>query len=493
MTQISTFSLPEASAAKASPQRIAADDARFTTIAAALRADIAAVEARLEAALAEQTGDAQGRVERDVNVGHFRRRLHGLHSFQLDAVLGWMTPADGSEPVYVGRLAVHDQDGRALLVDWRSAVAEPFFAATRAEPMGLASRRRYRWAGGLVRDYWDETLTETATADEGPAVPVDASPDEESALLASVNRARTPQMDSVLTTIAADQDAVIRADARRPLVVDGGPGTGKTVVALHRAAYLLYSDPRLRDRRGGVLFVGPHHPYLHYVADVLPSLGEDDVRTCTLADLVTEGPGALPETDLDVAQLKASRTMVEAIDRAVALYEEPPTAELMLSTDWGEVQIGEDDWADAFDAVDPGTPHNHARGQIWDELAEVVTAQLAQQHDEHPDPGQLHAVLGYDQDLAAIVERAWPMLEATDVLADLYEVPAYLARCAPSLAPDQVQLLRRERFRTWTEADLPLLDAARHRLGDPGADARRRRQEAARRETVEEVELMVRT
>src|SRR5699024_12273150 len=109
-------------------------------------------------------------------------------------------------------------------------------------------------------------------------------------LLATLDRPRTPQMASVLTTIAADQDAVIRADARRPLIVDGGPGTGKTVVALHRVAYLLYSDPRLRDRRGGVLFVGPHHPYPHYAAAVLPSLGEDDGRTCTPVAMAAGGP-----------------------------------------------------------------------------------------------------------------------------------------------------------------------------------------------------------
>src|SRR5699024_6025259 len=163
---------------------------------------------------------AQGRVQRDASVHHFRNRLTGLRSFQLDAVLGRMTPADGGAHVYVGRLAVNDQDGRPLLVDWRSPVAEPFFAATRAQPMGLASRRRYRWAGGLIRDYWDETFTDPDGTD--PAAPVDASPDEESALLATLNRARTPQMDSVLTTIAADQDAIIRADARRPLIVDGG-------------------------------------------------------------------------------------------------------------------------------------------------------------------------------------------------------------------------------------------------------------------------------
>ncbi|MCS6712005.1 AAA family ATPase [Brachybacterium sp. EF45031] len=137
-------------------------------------------------------------------------------------------------------------------------MAKPFFAATRAQPLGLSSRRRYRWAGGRIRDYWDETLGDplSGRADGW------TSPDEESALLATLGRARTPRMTNVLSTIAADQDAIIRASSRRPLVVDGGPGTGKTVVALHRVAYLLYSVPRLRDQRGGVLFVGPHQPYL---------------------------------------------------------------------------------------------------------------------------------------------------------------------------------------------------------------------------------------
>src|SRR5699024_9188437 len=159
MTQTSTFDLPARHAAKAAPQRITRDDAHFATIAEALSADIADVEHNLETALSQQTGDAAGRVERDARVKHFQNRLKGLRSFQLDAVLGRMTPADGTDPVYVGRLAVHDQDGKPLLVDWRSPVAEPFFAATRADPMGLASRRRYRWGGGRIRDYWDETLS----------------------------------------------------------------------------------------------------------------------------------------------------------------------------------------------------------------------------------------------------------------------------------------------------------------------------------------------
>src|SRR5260221_9822871 len=127
-------------------------------------------------------------------------------------------------------------------------------------------------------------------------------------------------MRAVLATIAADQDAVIRAGSAGALVVDGGPGTGKTVVALHRAAYLLYSDPRLGHRRGGLLFVGPHQPYLAYVADVLPSLGEEGVQTCTLRDLVAEGAAAAIEADPKVAVLKSSADLVSAIETAVSFY-----------------------------------------------------------------------------------------------------------------------------------------------------------------------------
>ncbi|MFQ6486119.1 RNA polymerase recycling motor ATPase HelR [Brachybacterium epidermidis] len=487
MTPTSTFDLPARAAAKAAPERTSADDAHFHTLADAIAADIAEAERNLAAALTQQTGDAQGRVEREANVDHFRRRLRVLQRFRLDAVVGRMSPSDGSPPIYVGRLAVHGADGTPLLVDWRSPVAKPFFAATRAQPLGLSSRRRYRWAGGRIRDYWDETLGDplSGRADGW------TSPDEESALLATLGRARTPRMTNVLSTIAADQDAIIRASSRRPLVVDGGPGTGKTVVALHRVAYLLYSDPRLRDQRGGVLFVGPHQPYLHYVADVLPSLGEDDVMTCTLANLVPEGQAARRENDPEVAALKASQRLVDAIDPAVGLYEEPPTADVPVATHWGTVVLTAEDWADAFGAVDAGTPHNLARDQLWDEIAEIVAAALADRVDEHPTPEQVRADLVLDDGLVAFVHRAWPLLHPTDVLGDLFDVPAYLARCAPDLTPDQVRLLQRDQPQAWTDADLPLLDAARHRLGDPGADARRRRQGDARRETIEEVETMV--
>ena len=171
-------------------------------------------------------------------------------------------------------------------------------------------------------------------------------------------------MRDVLATLAADQDAIIRSAADGALVVQGGPGTGKTVVALHRAAYLLYEDQRLAGR-GGVLVIGPHRPYLNYVADVLPSLGEDGVRLALLTDLVPEGAEAVPETDRAVAALKSRPSMVKAVEAAVAFYEEPPTQAMTVSTPWADVDIEAADWEEAFAAREPGAPHNEARDDVW--------------------------------------------------------------------------------------------------------------------------------
>ena len=283
-------------------------------------------------------------------------------------------------------------------------------------------------------------------------------------------------MRDVLATIAADQDAIIRAGSRGALVVDGGPGTGKTVVALHRSAYLLYSDPGLGHRRGGVLFVGPHQPYLAYVADVLPSLGEEGVQTCTLRDLVAEGAAAAIETDPNVALLKSSANLVKAIETAVRFYEDPPTEGMEVTTPWSEVWIDADDWAVAFDAPDPGTPHNEAREVIWDELATII---LDKHDDEEAPQDLLRRSLRRDEELRTTLERAWPLIDATDLVGDLWSVPAYLRLCAPWLQPDEVRALQRSDAQAWTVSDLPFLDAARHRLGDPEATRRQRREHAA--------------
>ncbi len=282
-------------------------------------------------------------------------------------------------------------------------------------------------------------------------------------------------MRDVLATIQADQDAVIRAGSAGALVVDGGPGTGKTVVALHRAAHLLYSDPRLGHRRGGVLFVGPHQPYLAYVADVLPSLGEEGVQTCTVRDLVSEGAAAGIETDPRVALLKSSADLVKAIEPAVALYEEPPAKGMTVSSHWSDIWLGADDWAAAFEAVEPGTPHNEARDQILEELLAI----LMDKDDSDVPPHLLRRSLLQDRELIGALNRAWPMLEATDIVGDLWSVPAYLRKCAPWLGPDDVSALQRADAQAWTVSDLPFLDAARQRLGDAEASVRKRRHEAS--------------
>jgi hypothetical protein len=465
----SAFDLPDRLSAKADPALIAGDERHFAAIAESLEQAIAELSDRLDAELKAPGGLGRAAMDRDAEVHRLTARLRALRRFGLDLCLGRIVSADDSEPVYVGRLGLTDSAGRRLLLDWRSLAAEPFFAATHANPMGLASRRRYRWTRGRISDYWDEVFT--ADGFEGHA-----ALDDQSAFIASLGANRSARMRDVLGTIQADQDAIIRAGSRGALVVDGGPGTGKTVVALHRAAYLLYSDPRLGHRRGGVLFVGPHQPYLAYVADVLPSLGEEGVQTCTLRDLVAEGATAAIETDPDVARLKSSADMVKAIETAVRFYEEPPTEGMTVSTHWSDIWLSADDWAAAFEAPEPGTPHNEAREQIWDELVTI----LMDKHD-HGDltPDLFRRSLLQDQELVTTLNRAWPLLDAADLVSDLWSVPAYLRMCAPWLNPDDVRKLRRADPQAWTICDLPLLDAARQRLGDPEAARRRRRHAAA--------------
>src|ERR1700728_817538 len=303
----SAFDLPDRLAAKADPALIAGDEQHFGAIAENLEQSIAGLSDRLEAERQARGGIGQEAMDRDMEIHRLTARLRTLRRFGLDLCLGRMVSVDNPEPVYVGRLGLTDSTGRRLLVDWRSPVAEPFFGATHANPMGLASRRRYRWTRGRISDYCDEVFT--ADGLEGQA-----ALDDQSAFIASLGGNQSARMRDVLGTIAADQDAIIRAGSRGALVVDGGPGTGKTVVALHRAAYLLYADPRLGHHSGGVLFIGPHQPYLDYIADVLPSLGEHGVLTATLRNLVAEGAAAPIETDPDVARLKSSTAMVIAVE-----------------------------------------------------------------------------------------------------------------------------------------------------------------------------------
>ncbi|MBT0993838.1 AAA family ATPase [Cellulomonas sp. DKR-3] len=501
------FDLPDRLAAKADPALVGDDERHFAAIASRLEEQVADLTARLAAARRSVGGHGTNPLERDQEVHRLSARLRTLRRFGLDLCLGRTVAQDGTV-VYVGRLGLTDAADRRLLVDWRSSVAEPFFGATHGNPLGLVSRRRYRWTAGRITDYWDEAFTAEGLA-HGAAL------DDQSAFIASLGTSRSARMRDVLGTIQADQDAIVRAGSQGTLVVDGGPGTGKTVVALHRTAYLLYSDPRLGHRRGGVLFVGPHEPYLDYVSDVLPSLGEEGVQTCTLRDLVPEGRTAGPEPDPVVARLKADARLVAAVEPAVTFYERPPTQGLLVETPVVDVWADPADWAEAFAVPEPGTPHNEARDEIWDALLAILVDKATEPGDDasegwgrdgdlDPDPADddrlddqfddqfdayglrgepaqepLRHALARSVALQRAFGRAWPLLEATDVVGDLWSVPAYLRLCAPWLEPDEVAALQRDDAQAWTVPDLPLLDAARRRLGDPETSRQRRRQEAA--------------
>ncbi|MEV0787345.1 RNA polymerase recycling motor ATPase HelR [Streptomyces sp. NPDC050423] len=464
----SAFDLPDRLSPKADPALIAGDEQHFAAIAQCLDESIAELTERLAAERRTPGGAGRQAMDRDVEIHRLTARLRALRRFGLDLCLGHMVAADDPEPLYIGRLGLTDSSGRRLLIDWRSPAAEPFFGATHANPMGLASRRRYRWTRGRISDYWDEVFTSEGFAGH-------AALDDQSAFIASLGSNRSARMRDVLGTIQADQDAIIRAGSRGALVVDGGPGTGKTVVALHRSAYLLYSDPRLGHRRGGVLFVGPHQPYLGYVADVLPSLGEEGVQTCTLRDLVTEGAAAGAEADPEVARLKSSGNLVAAVDAAARFYEEPPAKGMTVTTHWSDIQLSAGDWAVAFEAAEPGTPHNEARDQVREELLTI----LVDKHEGDVSDAVLRKSLLKNRELLTTFDRAWPLLEAADVVGDLWSVPAYLRRCAPWLSPEEVARLQRADPQAWTVSDLPYLDAARQRLGDPEASRRSRRHQAA--------------
>ena len=500
--------------AKADPALIAEDEQHFAAIGQSLEVQIAELNQRLDDVRRRPAGHGQEAMDRDLEVHRIGGQLRMLRRFSLDLCLGRIVAEAGPEgparTIYIGRLGLTSSDGQRLLVDWRSPAAEPFFAATHADPRGLLTRRRYRWTNGRITDYWDEVFTAEGLKGH-------AALDDQSAFIATLGSSRSPRMRDVLGTIQSDQDSIVRASSRGTLVVDGGPGTGKTVVALHRTAYLLYSDPRLGEGKGGVLFVGPHEPYLSYVADVLPSLGEEGVRTTTLRRMVPEGSSLAPEADPDVARLKADARIVAAIEPAVALYEKAPSRATLVKTPYGDAIISTSDWAEALAAAEQGAPHNDARDQVWETLARIVTDKIQQTAGDDPDrdpstdsghhldsdlddwgdasdeedefdayglvdedaEDAVRASLETNAGMLDVFGQVWPRLRAADVVGDLWEVPAFLRMCAPWLTPEEVRSLQREDAQGWTEADLPLLDAAHRRLGDPDTSRRRSERKAA--------------
>lgn len=495
------FALPPRLRAKATDALIGDDRRHFARVAAALAQTRADAEVRLAAARRAPAGSGQRALERDLDVQRLSARARVLGRFGVDVCIGKMVDVEGRAS-YIGRFGLADDDEDRLLTDWRAPASEPFFAASVLHPMGLALRRRYRWSGGRIVDYWDEVFA-------ADGVDHSAALDDESAFIASLGAGRSAKMRDVLATIQTDQDAIIRAGARGARVVDGGPGTGKTVVALHRAAYLLYADPTLAGA-GGLLFVGPHRPYVDYVDDVLPGLGEDGALVCAIGDLVPDAGPVGREEDPAVRRAKESAVLVDGIEAAVRLWQRPPGRTLAIDTAWGDVVIGPAEWAEIFEA-DDGAAHNTVRAQAWERLIDLLTERvddLATPADDRwsdgwgdasrprerdfdaygRDAGQEESVreaLESDEAIRAAFDRMWPLLDPDALLRGLLSSADMLRRCASGLGEAGIRALV-DAPAAWTDVDGPLRDAARFAVGDPRAHVRaeRARREAAAEERV---------
>ncbi|WP_223627786.1 RNA polymerase recycling motor ATPase HelR [Microbacterium sp. EST19A] len=465
---IDPFLLPDNLTAKAAPALLDADRTHLGRIADTLQLQRAETSARLTEVrrqTAHLGGDA---VDRDLEIRRLSSRLRVLDRFGIDVCLGRMTPTEGP-PIYIGRTGLAAADGTRLLIDWRAPAAEPYFAATMEDPRGIVSRRRYRWTDGRISDYWDEALSPDGFENT-------AALDDQSAFIAGLASHRTSRMRDVLATIQADQDSIIRTPSRGALVVDGGPGTGKTVVALHRAAHLLYAEPRLTQGGGGMLLVGPNAHYLAYVEDVLPSLGEDTVRLATLRDLTPEGSAAQEDRDHRIAALKASLDPQSLVAAAASAFEHPPQHAMRIESPWADLWLSREEWAEVFSAADPASPHNEARDEVWEEILELLVDQI---DDDDVPPHVVRRWLRQDEELTGAFVRAWPLLSPASVVARLWTSPAFLQQCAPALSTTEVALLQRDDPAAWTVSDLPVLDAARRRIGDPESVRQEHRRQAA--------------
>ena len=405
-------------------------------------------------------GTHQARYESEIAEDAMRARLASL-ALAEDAALvfGRIDRAD-DERFYVGRVAVADDRSDPVVVDWRAPVAEPFYRATGRAPMGLSRRRHFASRGRTLLDIEDEVF-----GDGAPATDSD-EPVGRGALMAALERSRTGHLGDVVATIQAEQDEVIRDDLGGLLVVQGGPGTGKTVVALHRAAYLLYTH-RFPLEGQGVLVLGPNRVYLRYVERVLPSLGEAGVELGVLADLVPEPVGDEREGRL-AARVKGDRRMVPVLARAVRDRERRLRRDLVVGLGLQTVRCTVQDSERLVAAARRrARTHNGGRRYVEQGLWEVLAASAR----TPVEVAEVRDRLRRTDDVRAALEWMWPVLAPAQFLHDLFGSAALLRSAAGRRLKDEEQaalhrprLARAEDVR-WSAGDVPLLDEARSLLG----------------------------
>ncbi|MFI2208345.1 HelD family protein [Streptomyces sp. NPDC020141] len=439
----------------------------------------------------------QARIERDVSIAEHSARLSALNAVETGLCFGRLDMRDGARH-HIGRIGIREDDAERtpLLVDWRAPVARPFYLATGHEPMGLARRRHITTEGRVVTALHDEILDlgdATRTGHEDPG--------GDAVLLAALGAARTGRMADIVRTIQAEQDRVIRAPRHGVLVVEGGPGTGKTAVALHRAAFLLYAHREQLARRA-VLVVGPNPAFLGYIGEVLPSLGETGVLLATVAELFP-GVRADGADTPAAARVKGRAEMAEVLARAVrdrqTLPETVPdidfeaagtVPEAALEIDHGQYGTLLLHREMAYEARDraraTGLPHNLARPHFAFRIIDALTAQLADCLGADPyggpnllgpdDLAQLGKEIAVSAEVHAAVELLWPSLTPERLVAEL------LAEPERQLPEHEAALIRRTAG-PWTPADVPLLDEAAELLGVDDS-AERAAAEAERQERI---------
>ncbi|MCF6521874.1 AAA family ATPase [Streptomyces sp. JJ36] len=430
-----------------------------------------------------QTGNAmQARLERDVAAYEQSGLLAALNAVESGLCFGRIDFRDGGHH-HIGRVGIRvdDEERTPLLIDWRAPVARPFYLATGHTPMGLRRRRHLTTEGREVLALHDEILDLDDTERTGYE-----AHDADALLLAALDAARTGRMHDIVQTIQAEQDEIIRAPHQGVRVVEGGPGTGKTAVALHRAAYLLYEHRELLARRA-VLILGPNPAFLDYIGEVLPSLGETGVLLATVGELFP-GVAATGTESEQAAAVKGRAGMAEVIAQAVRDRQALPDPVLEVDHDGDVLLLDRETVRTAREkARATGLPHNAAREHFEGEILNALTDQLAERIGADPfggpnlleesDVSQLRSELDADPAYHAALDTLWPLLTPQRLVADLLEDPY------GRLPDPDAQLIRRPRTAEWTPADVPLLDEAAELLGEDERAARAAA-EAERRERI---------
>ncbi len=440
-------------------------------------------------------GNHQGRSERDTFARLYEDRIVQLREVDERLAFGRLElEPDGDGPVhrYIGRIGLRDADQQSILLDWRVPQASPFYRATAATPLGARARRHLLSKGRSIIRIEDEVFDPTLLDSDS------AELQGEGALLAALTAQRTGRMSDIVATIQAEQDRIIRSDLKGVLVVQGGPGTGKTAVALHRAAYLLYSH-RDRLRNAGVLIVGPSRSFLQYIEAVLPSLGETGVVLASVGQLYP-GVEATREDAPAVVTLKGQSFMAGLIARAVRSRQRVPALPQELEVNGDRLTLDPQLVSSAINrARESNKPYNEARVTFVKNALGALSRQwLAQLKDagnsmDDSDLPMLREDLRSAEDVRVALNTAWLPLTPEKLLQDLYARPQWLAELTPSWTPERRALLRRDREAEFTIADIPLLDEAAEHLGEYSvADAARKREaKQQRRRDIENAERAI--